>query len=130
MSGDIVEIWEDRETWLRIASLWSVSSRQARHSVFTDRTWGVMPKICGQIHARCQGASGAVALTGSRDGWAILTGFLSNVNWGQVVNNRGGRVFARKEELWAGEVGHRLVLGTTICERFAELGPSGQKGGE
>lgn len=120
MAEEIIEIWESREVWQRIASLWSVTQSLANYSCLTERTWSVMPKICGQIAARCRSGDSTVCLAGSRDGWAILTGFLSNVQWGQVINRHGGQVFAIKEKQWAGETGHRLVLGTTICESFRE----------
>ena len=50
MKDDIVEIWEPRETWLRVASMWSTCQRQATYSSLLQRYWDVMPKICGQIH--------------------------------------------------------------------------------
>ena len=120
MKPDVIEVWEDAETWRRIASMWSVCVSRAERRCFTDRTWDVMPKICGQIQARCRSGDSTVMLSGSRDGWGILTGWLSNVQWRKIVNQHGGQVFGEKERQWAGELGHRLVLGTTICEAFRE----------
>ena len=120
MAEEIIEIWEPREVWLRVASLWSVTQSQAAYNCLVERTWSVMPKICGQIAARCRSGESTVRLSGSHEGWAILTGFLSNVQWGQVVNRHGGQVFQTRDKQWAGETGHRLVLGTTICNAFKE----------
>ena len=125
MKTDIVEIWEPRETWLRVASMWSTCQQQGSYSSLLQRYWDVMPKICGQIQARCRSGESVVALSGSRDGWGILTGWLSNVQWRKVVNQHGGQVFSEKERQWAGELGHRLVLGTTICEAFRETDGNG-----
>lgn len=120
MREDIVEIWEPRDTWLRVASMWAVCRRSAAQKCCTERTWEVLPKIVGQIEARCRGGDGTVALTGTRDGWAILTGWLANVQWRAIVNQHGGQVYSERERQWAGELGHRLVLGTAVCESFRE----------
>jgi hypothetical protein len=79
-----------------------------------------MAKICGQIHARCRSGESTVALSGTRDGWGVLTGWLSNVQWRVIVNRHGGQVYNDTERQWAGELGHRLLLGTSICQVFRE----------
>ena len=120
MRSDVVEVWEDAETWRRIASMWSVCVQRAERKCFTDRTWEVMPKIAAFVGARSAKESGEVGIPGSRDGWAILTGWLANVGWKQVTNQHGGQVFSEKERQFAGELGHRLILGTSVCESFKE----------
>lgn len=120
MKPDVVEVWEDAETWRRIASMWAVCVQRAERKCFTDRTWEVMPKIAAFLEARSKSESGAVAIPGSRDGWAILTGWLANVGWRQVINHHNNQVFTERERKFANEVGHRLVLGTSICESFRE----------
>jgi hypothetical protein len=120
MAEEVIEIWEPREVWLRVASMWSVCYGRAKRSSLTDRTWNVMPKIAAQITARCRSGDATVALSGSRDGWAILTGWLSNVQCRQVLTEHGGQVFTEKERQFAGELGHRLILGTSVCESFKE----------
>ena len=122
MKPDVIEVWEDAETWRRIASMWSVCVSRAERRCFTDRTWEVMPKIAAFIGGRSAKESGAVGIPGSRDGWGILTGWLANVGWRQVVNQHGGQVFGDKERQFANEVGLRLVRGTSICEAFRESG--------
>jgi hypothetical protein len=120
MKDEVVEIWESRETWLRVASMWQVCRQSASEKSCLPRTVDVMAKICGQIHARCRSGDATVALSGTRDGWAILTGWLASVQWRVIVNQHGGQVFGDRERQWAGELGHRLVLGTTVCEAFRE----------
>lgn len=120
MRPDVVEVWEDAETWRRIASMWSVCVQTAERKCFTDRTWDVMPKIAAFVGRRSDRESGAVGIPGSRDGWAILTGWLANVGWKQVTNRHGGQVFSDRERQFANEVGLRLVRGTSICEAFRE----------
>lgn len=120
MSEEIIDIWESRETWLRVASMWQVCRQSASEKSCLPRTVDVMGKICGQIHSRCRSGDATVALSGTRDGWAILTGWLSNVQWRVIVNQHGGQVYNDKERQWAGELGHRLVLGTSICQVFRE----------
>jgi hypothetical protein len=120
MSEEIIEIWESRETWLRVASMWSTCRQSASDKSCLPRTVDVMAKICGQIHGRCKSGDSTVVLSGTRDGWAVLTGWLSNVQWRSIVNRHGGQVFGDRERQWAGELGHKLVLQTTICESFRE----------
>jgi len=120
MTDEIIDIWESRETWLRVASMWQVCRQSASEKSCLPRTVDVMAKICGQIHARCRSGDATVALSGTRDGWAVLTGWLSNVQWGSIVNRHGGHVFNHRERQWAGELGHRLILGTSICQVFRE----------
>ena len=122
MKPDVIEVWEDAETWRRIASMWSVCVSRAERRCFTDRTWEVMPKIAAFVGGRSERESGSVGIPGSRDGWGILTGWLANVGWRQVVNQHGGQVFGDKERQFANEVGLRLVRGTSICEAFRETG--------
>jgi hypothetical protein len=120
MTDEIIDIWESRETWLRVASMWRVCRQSASEKSCLPRTVDVMGKICGQIAARCKSGDSTVALSGTRDGWAILTGWLSNVQWRVIVNQHGGQVYNDKERQWAGELGHRLLLGTSICQVFRE----------
>ena len=120
MSKDIVEIYEDCQTWRRLASMWSVCHQNAKRSCFTERTWAVMPKVVGHINARCRDDHGVIGLQGSRDGWAIVTGWLSLVQWGSVVKNGGGPLFNSAERTFAGELGHRLILGSSVCDSFRE----------
>ena len=119
---DVVEIYEDAQTWKRIASMWQVCTKNAKYKCFTERTWAVMPKVCGHIHTRCRDHAGTIGLEGTRDGWGIVTGWLAQINWGQVVTEHGNQVFNRAEQKWAGELGHRLILGTTVCDSFQEGG--------
>jgi len=120
MKDDVVEIWEQRETWLRVASMWQVCRQSASGKSCLPRTVDVMAKICGQIHVRCKSGDSTVALSGTRDGWAVLTGWLANVQWRVIVNRHGGQVFNDRERQWAGELGYKLLLQTTICESFRE----------
>ena len=120
MTDEIIDIWESRETWLRVASMWQVCRQSASEKSCLPRTVDVMGKICGQIAARCKLGDSTVALSGTRDGWAVLTGWLANVQWRVIVNRHGGQVFNYRERQWAGELGHRLVLGTSICQVFRE----------
>jgi len=120
MTDEIIDIWESREAWLRVASMWQVCRQSASERSCLPRTLDVMAKICGQIHGRCKLGDSTVALSGTRDGWAVLTGWLSNVQWGSILNRHGGHVFNHRERQWAGELGHRLVLGTSICQVFRE----------
>ncbi len=120
MKDEIIDIWESRDTWLRVASMWQVCRQSASEKSCLPRTVDVMAKICGQIHGRCKLGDSAVALSGTRDGWAVLTGWLSNVQWRVIVNRHGGQVYSDTERQWAGELGHRLVLGTSICQVFRE----------
>ena len=120
MKDEIIDIWESRETWLRVASMWQVCRQSAADKCVLPRTLDVMPKICGQIHGRCKLGDSTVALSGTRDGWAVLTGWLANVQWRVIVNRHGGQVYNDRERQWAGELGHRLVLKTSICQVFRE----------
>jgi len=120
MTDEIIDIWESRETWLRVASLWQMCRQSAAEKCVLPRTLDVMAKICGQIHVRCRSGESTVALSGTRDGWAVLTGWLANVQWRVIVNQHGGQVYSDTERQWAGELGHRLVLGTSICQVFRE----------
>ena len=117
---ETVEIWEDAETWRRIASMWSKCYARAERRCLLELTWEKMPKTAAYLGSRGQGQSGPVSVEGTRDGWGILTGWLCNVGWRQVVNQHGGQVFSEQEQKWANELGHRLIVGTSICEAFRE----------